>query len=175
MVYELDGKDIYIDLIDVENGTNHKGYTEVTEEGYRVYKGFSFVNLAPLAADWYAMDEQIMKNTYETYFKFGSEKYGKYDVLGVVVVLNENETTDKIGNHVIGKGFAWELHYNWKMGNTERVEEMIAFMEARSTTVYPEVWRKDGGVSDSANQEHANWILYSVALITGKYQPDAEK
>ena len=175
MVYELDGKDIYIDLIDVENGTNHKGYTEVTEEGYRVYKGFSFVNLAPLAADWYAMDEQIMKNTYETYFKFGSEKYGKYNVLGVTVTLNENETTDKIGNHVIGKGFAWELHYNWKMGNTERVEEMIAFMEARSTTVYPEVWRRDGGVSDSANQEHANWILFTMARITGKYQPDAEK
>lgn len=170
LVYELDGKDIYIDLIDVENGTNHRGYTEVTEEGYRVYKGFSFVNLAPLAADWYAMDEQIMKNTYETYFKFGSEKYGKYDVLGVVVVLNENETTYNIGNHVIGKGFAWELHYNWKMGNTERVEEMIAFMEARSTTVYPEVWRKDGSVSDSANQEHANWILYTMARITGKYE-----
>jgi hypothetical protein len=43
-------------------------------------------------------------------------------------------------------------------------------MDQNSTDVYPEVWRKDGGVNDSANQEHANWILYTMARITGKYK-----
>lgn len=174
LVYDFDGKDIYIDLIDVENGTDYPGYSLKTEEGYRVYKGFSFVNLAPLAADWYAMDEEIMKNTYEAYMETSAEKYGKYDMLAVVTRLNENNIAVYYGNHVIGKGFAWELFYNWKIGNDERVEEMIEFMEARSNTVYPEVWRKDGGVNDSANQEHANWILYTMARITGKYQSNAE-
>jgi hypothetical protein len=167
---DFDGKTIYIDLIDVENGKNYEGYAYKTEEGYRVYKGFSFVNLAPLAADWYAMDEDIMKNTYESYLKVGSEKYGKYLVLGVVARLDQNDKTNYIGNHVIGKGFAWELFYNWKIGNTERVNELIAFMEKNSAVVYPEVWRKDGSVSDSANQEHANWILFTMARITGKYE-----
>ena len=167
---DFNGKTIYIDLIDVENGKVYNGYAYKTEEGYRVYKGFSFVNLAPLAADWYAMDEEIMKNTYEAYTSAGSEMYGKYSVLGVVVYLDQQDATLSIGNHVIGKGFAWELFYNWKIGNTERVNEMSAFMEANSAEVYPEVWRKDGGVNDSANQEHANWILYTMARITGKYE-----
>ena len=166
---DFNGKTIYIDLIDVETGKVYDGYAFKTEEGYRVYKGFSFVNLAPLAAEWYAMNDEIMKNTYESYVSAGSEMYGKYSVLGVVVNLNQQDETVKIGNHVIGKGFAWELFYNWKIGNTERVNELIAFMEAKSTEVYPEVWRKDGSVSDSANQEHANWILYTMARITGKY------
>lgn len=170
MTADFDGKTIYIDLIDVENGKVYDGYAYKTEEGYRVYKGFSFVNLAPLAADWYAMDAEIMKNTYEAYVSAGSEMYGKYSVLGVVVRLDQNDKTNYIGNHVIGKGFAWELFYNWKIGNTERVNELIAFMEANSAVVYPEVWRKDGGVNDSANQEHANWILYTMARITGKYE-----
>ncbi len=169
LVQDFNGKPIYIDLIDVENGKVYDGYAFKTEENYRVYLGFSFVNLAPLAAEWYAMDAEIMKNTYEAYFNSGSEKYGKYDVLGVVVNLDKDNNTVKIGNHVIGKGFAWELHYAWATENTERVAELIEFMEARSTTVYPEVWRKDGSVSDSANQEHANWILYTMARITGKY------
>ena len=169
LVRDFNGKSIYIDLIDVENGKVFDGYAYKTEENYRVYLGFSFVNLAPLAAEWYAMDDEIMKNTYEAYFNSGSEKYGKYDVLGVVVNLDKENNTVKIGNHVIGKGFAWELHYAWATGNTERVNELIDFMETRSTDVYPEVWRKDGSVSDSANQEHANWILYTMARITGKY------
>lgn len=173
LVYDFNGKDIYIDLIDVENGRNYDGYAFKTDEGYRVYKGFSFVNLAPLAAEWYAMNDEIMKNTYEAYFEAGSEKYGKtdkFDVLGVVVVLDKDNNTQKIGNHLIGKGFAWELHYHWQTGNTERMEALIAFMDQNSTDVYPEVWRKDGGVNDSANQEHANWILYTMARITGKYK-----
>jgi hypothetical protein len=111
-----------------------------------------------------------MKNTYEAYYEVGSEKYGKYQMLGVVVNLDKEDNMVKIGNHVIGKGFAWELFYNWKMGNTERVNELISFMEKNSAVVYPEVWRKDGSVSDSANQEHANWILYTMARITGKYE-----
>lgn len=169
LVQDFNGKPIYIDLIDVENGKAYEGYAYKTEENYRVYLGFSFVNLAPLAADWYAMDAEVMENTYTAYMETSAEKYGKYDMLAVVTRLNENNLATYYGNHVIGKGFAWELFYNWKIGNTERVEEMIEFMEARSTNVYPEVWRKDGSVSDSANQEHANWILYTMARITGKY------
>jgi hypothetical protein len=167
---DFNGKTIYIDLIDVENGKHYNGFAYLTDERYRVYKGFSFVNLAPLAADWYAMNDDIMKNTYEAYYEVGSEKYGKYQMLGVVVNLDKEDNMVKIGNHVIGKGFAWELFYNWKMGNTERVNELISFMEKNSAVVYPEVWRKDGSVSDSANQEHANWILYTMARITGKYE-----
>ena len=170
---DFGGKQIYMELIGNRvNGTEHSGYAYRDEEGRYVYKGFSFVSLAPLAADWYAMDMELMKNTYDAYLAVGSEKYGKYTVLGVVINHNALENgPDYIGNHVIGKGLAWELFYLWKTGDVERLEHLVNFVYDKSTDVYPEVWRKDGSVSDSANQEHANWILYSFALITGKYRP----
>jgi Mor family transcriptional regulator len=170
---DFNGKKIYMELIGNRvNGADHSGYAYKDEDGRYVYKGFSFVSLAPLAADWYAMDMELMKNTYDAYLAVGSEKYGKYTVLGVVVEPNALENGSVyIGNHVIGKGLAWELFYLWKTGDVERLEHLVNFVYDKSTDVYPEVWRKDGSVSDSANQEHANWILYSFALITGKYRP----
>ena len=172
LICDFAGKTIYTELIGKRvNGAEHSGYSGTTEDGLYIYKGFSFVSLAPLAADWYAMDAEIMKNTYEAYCNVGTDRYGKYKVLGVVVEPNATENGSVyIGNHVIGKGLAWELFYLWKTGNVERLEHLVNFVYDKSTDVYPEVWRKDGSVSDSANQEHANWILYSFARITGKYK-----
>ncbi len=157
LISEFDGKQIYTELIALD------------EDG-KVYKGFSFVSLAPIAADWYAVDEEIMANTYNAYLSVGTEKYSGIDMLGVVVELNEDDEVTAIGNHVIGKGLGWELYYLWKTGNTERLTEVLEFIDKRSNDVYPEVWRSDGSVADSANQEQASWILYEMARITGIYK-----
>ena len=151
---DFHGKTIYTELIALD------------EDG-KVYKGFSFVSLAPVAADWYAMDEEIMANTYEMYLQYGSEMYGKHRMLTVVAKLNDNDTTISRGNHVIGKGLAWELYYLWKTGNTERLNDMLAFVEERSRETYPETWINTGALADSANQEQASWMLYEVARISG--------
>ncbi len=157
MISEFDGKNIYTEMIALD------------EEG-KVYKGFSFVNLAPIASDWYAVDEEILANTYNAYLAVGTEKYVGIDMLGVVIELDENDQVKKIGNHVIGKGLGWELYYLWKTGNTERLADVLEFVDKSSRDVYPEVWRNDGSVADSANQEQASWILYEVARITGLYK-----
>ena len=157
MISEFNGKKIYTELIALdENGA--------------VYKGFSFVSLAPIASDWYAADAEIVANTYEAYLSVGTEKYSGIDMLGVVIELDENDKVTRIGNHVIGKGLGWELYYLWSTGNTERLNQVLSFVDKRSNDIYPEVWRNDGSLADSGNQEQASWILYEVARITGKYQ-----
>ncbi len=156
LVSEFNGKTIYTEMI-------------ALDENGKEYKGFSFVNLAPIACDWYAMDEEIMANTYAAYLT-ACEKYDGHDMLPVTVVLNGNDEITGKGNHVIGKGLAWEIHYLWKTGNTERLNEMLAFIDGRSRDTYPEVWINTGKMNDSANQEQASWMLYEIARITGKYE-----
>ncbi|MCQ2424682.1 MAG: hypothetical protein MJ070_00915 [Lachnospiraceae bacterium] len=154
LVSDFNGKTIYTEMIALD------------EKG-KEYKGFSFVNLAPIACDWYAMDEEIMANTYEAYLT-ACEKYDGHDMLPVTVVLNENDEITGKGNHVIGKGLAWEIHYLWVTGNTERLNEMLTFIDGRSRDTYPETWLNTGKMADSANQEQASWMLYEIARITGK-------
>ena len=155
LVSEINGKKIYTELI-------------ALDENGKVYKGFSFVSLAPVACDWYAMDDEIMENTYNLYLGMGGTTYGGAMVLPVVVVLNDQDKVVTSGDHVIGKGLAWELLYLWKTGKTERLQKLINFVDKNSKTVYPEVWRMNGTLSDSANQEHANWLIYEIARISGK-------
>ncbi|MBQ9415565.1 MAG: hypothetical protein IJU20_01845 [Clostridia bacterium] len=152
---QIDGKTIYAEMIAID-------------EGGKLYKGFSFVNLAPIACEWYAVNDEIMANTYQAYLSIGAELYDSYPMLPVVVKLDENDRAVYKGNHVIGKGLAWEIYYLWKTGNTERLNKMISFIEKRSDQTYPEVWRLNNTYSDNANQEHANWMLYMMAKITGK-------
>ncbi len=151
---EFHGKTIYTELI-------------ALDEGGKVYKGFSFVSLAPLAADWYATNAEIMANTYEMYLKYGTDNYGGHDMLAVVVTLDEDDNVLSHGSHVIGKGLAWELHYLWQTGNTERLADMLAFVDEWSRQTYPEVWVINGDLHDSANQEQASWMLYEIARISG--------
>lgn len=157
LVSEFEGKPIYTELI-------------ALDEGGAVYRGFSFVNLAPIASDWYAVNEEIMANTYEAYLKIGTQKYSGIDMLAVVVDVNDKDQATYHGNHVIGKGLGWELYYLWKTGNTERLNDVLEFVDKRSNEIYPETWVADGRLADSGNQEQASWILFEVARITGKYQ-----
>ncbi len=66
------------------------------------------------------------------------------------------------GNHVIGKGIAWEMLYCNKMGYQERLAELNAFVEENSETMYRETWAYAGGGADTGNQEQASWLLYAV-------------
>ncbi len=166
---QFEDKTIYAEMINTEHVNAQHPTGKITPG---MIRGFSFVTLAPMAAEWYAMDKEIMQNTYEAYLKVGTEKYNGVDMLAVVVDITDADKATYWGNHVIGKGFAWELHYCWLNEDTERVEELLTFMErsSKNLTYLPETWHKDGGTSDSANQEHANWILYTLARISGRTQ-----
>ena len=84
--------------------------------------------------------------------------------------LTEENTVTKFENHVIGKGLAWELAYLYDIGNEERLNDMLSFIETSSKTTYPENYQITGELSDSANQEQASWLIYEIARIFGIYK-----
>ena len=158
LVCEMDGLKFYMEMV-------------ALDEGSRVIPGFSFVSLAPIACEWYAVDESLLANTYVQYCKYGAELYhGTYEMLVACCELEEGHWNESHYDHVIGKGLAWELYYLWKTGQSVRLQKMLDFIEVYSNNVYPEVWKRTGTICDSANQEQASWILYEIARITGRWK-----
>ena len=145
---EVDGTRIYAELYDIDHEMN-------------LVKGMSWVNLAPMAAEWYAMDDQLMLNTLDIYKKYGAQDYDGYQMLDVVYDFN----TGGFGNHVIGKGLAWEIMWNRHIGATERLDTLVQFILDHSTEngVYPETYQLGGSFSDVGNQEHASWQFYGMS------------
>lgn len=145
---EVDGTKIYAELYDIDHEMN-------------LVKGMSWVNLAPMAAEWYAMDDQLMLNTLDIYKKYGAQDYDGYQMLDVVYDFN----TGGFGNHVIGKGLAWEIMWNRHIGATERLDTLVQFILDHSTEngVYPETYQLGGSFSDVGNQEHASWQFYGMS------------
>ena len=159
---EVDGKKIYGELI----GRSYNAVHANENAMIRYIRGFSWVNLAPMGCDWYGADAEILANTYELYMKYGACMY--YDtnmMMDVVTQFDTDPTPITKGNHVIGKGLAWEMLYCKKMGYTERLAELTKFVEDYSVDMYRETWHYVGGGSDTANQEHASWMLYTHKTI----------
>jgi len=159
---QVDGKTIYCELI----GRSEKAVCENLDAPVRNIRGFSWVNLAPMGCDWYAADAEILENTYQMYLKYGAcTYYNEHKMLDACTQFETDLSPITCGDHVIGKGLAWEMLYCKKMGYTERLAELTAFVEEYSEDMYRETWKYKGGGSDTANQEHASWMLYTHKTI----------
>ena len=147
---ELNGRRIYAELIDTEH-----------EDEY--LQGLSWVNLAPIAAGWYALDEQMMKDTLAVYRQIASVSYGGISMLDACYYMKNG----RYANHVIGKGYSWELMFSAATGDTDRVDTMTEFMLMNSpaSNMYPESWWYPNRFSDVGNQEHSSWIAYAMATV----------
>ena len=147
---EVGGKRIYAELIDLDHDNAY-------------IQGMSWVNLAPIAAGWYGMDVQLMKNTFEVYREFATVSYGGIPMLDACYNMN----THGYGNHVIGKGYSWELMFSAATGDAERVGVMTEFMLMNSpaSNMYPESWWYPNRFSDVGNQEHSSWIAYAMSTV----------
>ena len=149
---EIDGKTIYAEFYD-------------REDNMKFYEGISWVNFAPVAAEWYGMDVEIMKNTYEIYKTHaGIDMFG-YKGLATDHFLGTTETRMEF----IGKGVAWELMFCDMIGDTERIQEIVDLELATSKrynlSVYPESWTSQTTVSDPGNQEHCSWQVYAMCVV----------
>ncbi len=152
LVTEYDGKRIYGEFYDVE-------------DNMKFYAGISWVNLAPVAAEWYGMDMEIMKNTYDVYKKYASVKMYGTDCLATEATLGTNELTREL----IGKGLAWELMFCEMIGDNERIAQLVALERAtakrNNISVYPEFWKSETYVTDPGNQEHCSWQCYAMTKV----------
>ncbi|MBQ9467619.1 MAG: hypothetical protein IJU52_01265 [Clostridia bacterium] len=149
---EYDGKTIYAEFYDAENGMTF-------------YPGISWVNFAPVAAEWYGTDPEIMMNTYEVYKKHAGIRMLGYNGLATDATLGTNE----IRRELIGKGVAWELMFCRTVGDEERIREILALERATAKkyrlSVYPESWTSQTTVSDPGNQEHCAWQVYAMTVV----------
>ena len=152
LVTEYDGKKIYGEFYDVE-------------DNMKFYAGISWVNLAPVAAEWYGMDIEIMKNTYEVYKKYASVSMYGSKCLATEATLGTNELTREL----IGKGIAWELMLCDMIGDTQRIEQIVALevetAKRNNIKVYPEFWKSESYVTDPGNQEHCSWQFYAMSKV----------
>ncbi len=169
LTVELDNALMYAEL----RGRSQKSIDKDANTEEKFVAGFSWVNLAPMGCDWYAADPEILEHTYQMYLKYGSSRYyRKYIVLDACTNFNiKVQSPLRQGNHVIGKGIAWELLYCVKMGYTKRISELSAFVEENSETLYQETYTWTGDGADTGNQEQASWLLYALKTACPELQP----
>jgi len=147
---EVNGKKIYAEMIAID-------------EDNKFYPGMTWVNLAPIAAEWYAIDTEMMKRTFEVYAEEATVYCNGIPMLDACY----NMFNGGYAEHIIGKGYSWELMFNAATGNTERVDQMIEFMlmYTPGNNMYPESWWYPDKFSDVGNQEHSCWIAYAMATV----------
>ena len=148
LVVQYDGVDIYAELYDLDHDV--------------FIPGISWVNLAPIAADWYGMNWDVMQNTLDLYAYYASDTFNGYEMLystGDLGVVTG-------GNGVIGKGLSWLIMYYNSLGDQKQVDYLLDFIETFSKPhgCYGESYYKDR-VSDPGNQEHASWQFYAVSTV----------
>ncbi|MBQ9468695.1 MAG: dockerin type I repeat-containing protein, partial [Clostridia bacterium] len=152
LVTDYEGKTIYGEFYD-------------SFDGMTFYPGISWVNFAPVAAEWYAMDVEIMKNTYEVYKEYAGITMLGYPGLSTDATLGADDKRDSL----IGKGVAWELMFCDRIGDTDRVKEILALERATAEkyalSCYPESWISQYQVSDPGNQEHCAWQVYAMCAV----------
>ncbi len=157
LTVEIDGSLMYAEL----RGSSHKDIYGNPDTQEEFIEGFSWVNLAPMGCNWYAADPEILEHTYQMYLKYGAcHYYRKVLMLDACTNFDINQKYPlRSGNHVIGKGLAWEMLYCKKMGYTDRLGELALFLEEFCETMYRETWVYSGGGADTGNQEQASWLL----------------
>ncbi len=150
LVAEANGKQIYAELIDVDHSD-------------RFILGMSWVNISPNAVNWFGMDTEIMQNTLDYYIENAPLTYNGYKMLDACYTLENGAS----GNHVIGKGFSWELMFCFNSDNSERFNMLTDFLVVNSSPkrVFTESWWLPNRFSDVGNQEHASWQAYAVASV----------
>ncbi len=152
LICEVDGKKIYGELYDIDHDM-------------KLIKGLSWVNLAPIAAEWYAIDMEIMQNTYDVFRKYGTTQVYGFEILTDKIDLDKPEPIPNFA----GKQVAWEMMYNRAVNDEARLQDIVDMELATSKNmgidVYPEAWWGEESVTDPGNQEHTSWQVYAMSIL----------
>lgn len=157
-------KKIYSEMLWSDGGKNGK----LTR-----YDGYSWVNLAPVAADWFATDWTLMANTYDAYLAHGSREWtNKTDnQTDLMLLMDTDENTwAPAGNGVnyweryavIGKGLGWEFALAKKLGRTDRLATLSHFVEVQTPGNVLGEFYYGQGPSDVGNQEQSSWWILGM-------------
>ncbi|MBN1901567.1 hypothetical protein JW926_09625 [Candidatus Sumerlaeota bacterium] len=145
-------------------------YGEMLVMDGRYFQGFSWVNLAPIAANWKVANDEIMRNTFIAYYRTSMFDWDQFQMMSTDTVPESNV----IRKDVIGKGLAWEMLFCMKTRSYRRLILLLDFLETynrKPDNIYGESFWYDNykagkpTMSDPGNQEHASWYLYAISKI----------
>jgi len=156
MTFELDGKRVYLEML-TPDGNSGTPYTN----------GLGWVNLAPIAAQWEALDRTVLDNTIAALRKRGlRDDKGKKWLIADWAANPEKETP-----MVIIKGVGWELDYSMQKEEWKRIIEWLDFLESRnSSPVIAEAIcynkkNKSWSLNDPGNGEQACWWVWGMVRL----------
>ena len=148
------------------------------------YGGMGWVNLAPVAAQWEALDHRVMVNTV---------KAMQQDLLqttnGLPWMPTDGYPDGTVSNEVIGKGLAWEMEFARQEKDYVRVEQILGLIQTINgqNSIYMEggwleanghtpsdkltkqqvkamqtaIWR----IKDAGNGEQTAWWCWAMASL----------
>ena len=154
MVRELNAKTVYLEmrLPNSDSGVP--------------FEGMGWLNLSPVAAQWEALDGQILRNTVQALRARDLVTWHGLKYLGTDWLPGTGPSPQ-----VIGKGVGWEVDYARREGEWARIVEWFDFIEAVNVApIYLEaanyVADKDTWqLQDPGNGEQCAWWCWSMARL----------
>ena len=174
----FDNKKIYAELISANRYHNK-------DDDY-LLEGLSYINYAPIGANWYGIDDDIMKNTISKYQEYAYVEFTcnpenpcydatkKYYLPSQVFYINNSyydtgvvsgTTVGKLsGTHVSGRLISWVIMACERYGDYTQMANLFLYIGKHSYKgYYPETWQPNDAMSDMANQIMASWMVYAVS------------
>jgi hypothetical protein len=150
MVYELEGKKIYAEML-LPTGRTPK-----------IFDGCGWLNLAPVPSGWSGVDPEILRNTIDLWHRNAALTWDGPSITAC------DWTPAGHSNETYGKMLGWDLLYSLQMGDCERVWDILEFLQLfNSEGLYGEIFRYDPAekkwhIRDAGNGEQIGWLCWSL-------------
>ena len=162
MIRDLDGIPIYYEML------------LPTGRAPVPYPGLSWLNLAPIPADWTGVDPTLFSNTVETWRRLARIEWDGPRVTGADWLPEgeiDHTSGKRLSNTVIGKFLGWEMIYCFNTGRYEDICDRLDFLEqvnehellAEFITYDPE--SKTWDMTDPGNGEQACWWVWAMIVV----------
>jgi hypothetical protein len=153
MTRELDGKTVYLEMRLPDSGAGVP------------FEGLGWLNFAPVAAQWEALDRPVLDNTVAAL-----RQRALFDWHGQKVLALDWNADGTFPKQIIGKGVGWEIDYCRKEGDWDRIAQWLAFLKSTHT---PEIYMEGAGLNpddhwtfaDPGNGEQCSWWCWSIARL----------
>lgn len=134
--------------------------------GGKPYTGMGWINLSPVAAQWEALDRQVLRDTVAALREVDLSDWHGHKWLATDWYPESGPTPQ-----VIGKGVGWEIDYSRQENEPWRILEWLDFIEAvNEGPLYLESagynaetdrWH----LADPGNGEQATWWCWAMARL----------
>ena len=155
MTQEVAGKKCYLEMRIPDGGWG------------KPFGAMGFFNWAPIAAQWEALDTEVLDNTID-YIRQKTWRQAPY-TNGQYYMATDFDENGEINPAILGKGIGWDIVYCLRTGDFDRILSWILFLEevnhcdllAENLTPGDDGWL----ISDGGNSEQCCWWCWAIAKL----------